>query len=275
MSDQAGSKSSEMVSSPNKAVKLWALTGGLLIVLATMGVASDRMMLWRVVQTCLAGHSLLGTAFPCLEVNTTAGAADGFAVLRAPREATHIIVTPTAPVIGIESPELLAQGAPNYMKDAWNSRHYVEDRLGRHLAWDDIGLAINSLRGRSQDQLHIHVDCVRSHALDLLHESMAEIGAGKWIHLKVPMAGTRYWALFLDTDDLSRINVFQLAKSGLQIKPDEQSSLSVAVLGAIKPDGRHGFYLLADMGPTDHSRYAHAEFLLDHSCAGRARETAN
>lgn len=245
--------------------KIWGLAVGL-IGLATAAVASDRMMLWKVVQTCIADHRLFGASFPCLEVNMPAG----YAVLQAPLEATHIIVTPIVPVDGIESPALGVPGGPNYMDDAWASRHYVEDRAHRRLAWDEIGLAVNSRRGRSQDQLHIHIDCVKSSVRVFLRESAGLMSADKWVHLKQPIEGTRYWALLLNHDDLEGINVIQLARSGLQIRPDQWPNLTVALIGAVMPEGRHGFYLLADLDYAGLPRPAHAEYLLDHSCGPAA-----
>jgi len=246
-------------------MKRWILAAGF-IGLATASFASERMLLWKFVQTCVADHRVFGKAFPCLEVNMTADDHDqaGYAVFAAPLETTHIVVTPTIQISGIESPMLIAPNAPNYMRDAWNARHYVEERAGHALAWDEMGLAINALRGRSQDQLHIHVDCVQYAARELLRDSEALMSPGKWMRLKRPIEDTHYWALLLNTDDLSGINVFRLATSGLKIKPEEQSQLSVAVIGATRADGHHGFYVLADFN----RYYAHAEYVLDHSCSG-------
>ena len=36
----------------------------------------------------------------------------------------------------------------------------MEAEAGRALPDDVLSLAINSIHGRSQDQLHIHIDCI-------------------------------------------------------------------------------------------------------------------
>ncbi len=197
----------------------------------------------------------------------------GYAVLSVPLAATHIILTPTTPIDGIESPSLTAPNAPNYLRDAWNARHYVEDRAHRNLAWDEVGLAVNSRPGRSQDQLHIHIDCVQSSARTVLHDSAALLSSDKWVRLKKPIYGVRYWALLLNHDDLDGINVFQLSRTGLQLKQDQWMNLSVGVIGAVTSQGSRGFYLLADLDEAGRPRPAHAEYLLDHSCEGRSNPT--
>src|SRR5438309_416728 len=83
------------------------------------GFAADRDLLWGVVKVCVANHALTGGAFPCLDLDTTQGVARGFAVVRAPLKQTHVVVTPTARVAGIEDPALQSPDAPNYFADAW------------------------------------------------------------------------------------------------------------------------------------------------------------
>ena len=131
--------------------------------LAALGgvAAANRTLLWSVVQVCVANHQLTGAAFPCLEVDTSKGEARGFVTIRAPLEKTHIIVSPTAKIEGIESPVLQSPAAPNFFDDAWRARHYVIESAAGSVEDQKIGLAVNSLPGRTQDQLHIHVDCVR------------------------------------------------------------------------------------------------------------------
>ena len=79
-------------------------------------------MLWRVVQTCLVDHAITGGSFPCLRVDTAQGLERGYAVLRAPFERLHVIITPTVRTIGIEDLRLKAPDAPNYFADAWAVR---------------------------------------------------------------------------------------------------------------------------------------------------------
>jgi IstB-like ATP binding protein/CDP-diacylglycerol pyrophosphatase len=47
-------------------------------------------------------YQSIGVGFPCAEVNIADGLERGFAVLRAPSSATHVIVVPTALISGID-----------------------------------------------------------------------------------------------------------------------------------------------------------------------------
>jgi CDP-diacylglycerol pyrophosphatase len=242
------------------------LAGVVLLALIGGVAASDRLVLWRVVQACVLDHGVTGLPFPCLEVNVEAGRDRGYVVLRAPLQTTHVVVSPTVRVEGIESPGLVAPDAPNYVADAWRARRYVETTAGKPVSWGDIGLAVNSRPGRSQDQLHIHVDCVHPSVRDYLHAHDGDMRADGWTHLAAPMHGTRYWALRLPDDDLGPVNVFKLAAAGLKVAPEAMPNLTVVLVGAAGPSGPSGFYLLADLDRPHRGQLAHGEFLLDHSC---------
>src|SRR5947209_4349827 len=122
-----------------------ALVSLLILAGAAGGVAAaDRDLLWGVVKICVANRELTGGAFPCLEVDTAQGLARGFAVVRAPLKQTHVVVTPTARVSGIEDTALQSPDAPNYFADAWAARKYVLDSAERPVSDRDIGLAVNS-----------------------------------------------------------------------------------------------------------------------------------
>ena len=91
------------------------------------------------------------------------------------RSTTRVIVVPTTPISGIESPALLRENAPNYWEAAWEARRFVEEGARRQLPRDKIGMAINSAVSRSQDQLHIHVACVAPAVIGFLRRHQAEI----------------------------------------------------------------------------------------------------
>ncbi|HXE23836.1 MAG TPA: CDP-diacylglycerol diphosphatase, partial [Roseiarcus sp.] len=90
------------------------------------GAGVGRGALWRVVEVCLLNHALAGGAFPCLEVNVSAGKARGYAVLRPPLSASGLILAPTRRIAGVEDASLAAPGAPNYFEDAWRARKFLD-----------------------------------------------------------------------------------------------------------------------------------------------------
>ena len=230
--------------------------------------AGDRGLLWRVVQVCVANTRLTGASFPCLDVNLANGVESGFAVIRAPLENSHIIVTPTVRTTGVESVDLQAPGAPNYFQDAWRARHFVEERFSHAVSRDSIGMAVNSRLGRSQDQLHIHVDCLQAGVRDALRQHAADIHADHWSRLPFDLQGERYWALRLDNPDLADVNIFKLVDEGLHVPGEDRQRVTIVVAGASFERGVNGFYILAALAGHGRRNQGHGEFLMDHACAG-------
>ena len=237
----------------------------LLILAGAVGgvAAAERDLLWGVVKICVANHELTGGAFPCLEVNAEQGAARGFAVVRAPLKQTHVVVTPTARVTGIEDPALQSPEAPNYFADAWAARKYVLDSVERPVAERDIGLAVNSRPGRSQDQLHIHVDCLRHRYAQLVRQHDGGLSAEKWTRLTFALRGRYYWATLVNSPDLSQTNIFRTAATLLRVSPGHMEDVTIVVI----PRLEKGFYLLADQYMPGAMGKGHGEFLLDHACS--------
>src|SRR6202049_50484 len=104
-------------------VPTFAATMGLILAavanLPRSSSAATRGGLWVVVHDiCVPAYQSIGVGFPCAKVSIADGLERGFAVLRAPSSATHVIVVPTARISGIESPALLRENAPNYWKAA-------------------------------------------------------------------------------------------------------------------------------------------------------------
>jgi CDP-diacylglycerol pyrophosphatase len=239
------------------------LISAILFAAAAGGVAAaDRDLLWGVVKVCVANHQLTGGAFPCVDVNADHGVARGFAVVRAPLKQTHVVVTPTARVAGIEDPGLQSPEAPNYFADAWGARKYVLDSVERPMSEKEIGLAVNSRPGRSQDQLHIHVDCLRHRYGQLLRQHDAGLSAEKWTRLTFALRGRYYWAMLVNSPDLAATNIFRTAATLLRVSPGRMEDVTVVVI----PRLDKGFYLLADQYTPGAMGKGHGEFLLDHAC---------
>ena len=229
-------------------------------------LASDRAALWYVVRGCRLDAAFTGAAFPCLAVNTERGETAGYAVLRASLRRTHLIVTPLVRIDGIEDPALQAAATPNYVADAWTERRAIAEHASRPLRWDEFGLAINSYVGRSQDQLHIHVECVYADVRTALHARESDISAERWSAFPDLLRGRPYQIIRIADETLARTNVFALAADGLSIAPDLMFNLSLALLGAQFADGSRGFYLLADLDHPGRAYPAHSEDLLDPAC---------
>jgi CDP-diacylglycerol pyrophosphatase len=90
-----------------------------------------------------------------------------------------LIVAPTREIVGIEDPFLKLDGAPNYFNAAWRARSFLKRSDGRTPERDEIAVVVNSAVIRTQDQLHIHVGCVQSHAKRMFTEAAPNVPFGK------------------------------------------------------------------------------------------------
>lgn len=218
-------------------------------------------VLWRVVHDgCLAAQTSIGVPAPCLEVNLKRG----YAIIKDPERATQLLLVPTRRIPGIESPLLLVDGSENYWFDAWSAKHWLEREVGAPIPHADLGLAMNSIFSRTQDQLHIHIDCVRSEARVLVDAAVPTLGR-HWTGRPLRLGGTSYDALWIDGDDLARSNPFRLLAEDGRARGD-MGSYSLALLGAERPGGPPGFVLLRSHESPANGGAPSGERLLDHHC---------
>lgn len=217
---------------------------------------ADRTALWHVVNDlCRPMQQAFSLPLPCLKVDM----AGGFAVIRAPGDKTRILIVPTARIEGVESPAVLRDSMSNFWSLAWNERGRVAASAPRPLGWNDIGMAVNSRRGRSQDQLHIHVDCVDPRLKRALASRAGRLSS-KWSSLGPgPWAG-RYRVREIDAAGVDQ-NIFKLVADEIPGAKSRMARQSIAVVGLIGPNGDRGFAVLAT------SDGGHAEELLDHNCS--------
>ncbi|MDE2005069.1 MAG: CDP-diacylglycerol diphosphatase [Rhodospirillales bacterium] len=238
---------------------LWAA------LLALSGCAGhDRGVLWRIVHGACVPHEAAGAGpAPCMAVHPRAG----YALLKDRDGATQVLLIPTARVTGIEDPAVLAPGAPDYLALAWDNRGVVGRLAGRAMPRQDLALAVNSIAGRTQDQLHIHIDCIRADVRDALAARVGRIDMG-WRPIAAPLAGAPYLARLLDAPTLAGVNPFRLLADQVPGAAEAMGQWTLVVAGArLPPDGRPGFVLLAGhTDPATGDRGA-GEQVQDHGCA--------
>ena len=238
----------------------------LLLVGGAAQTSSPRDVLWQIVNgLCVPDQEENHTPKPCTEVDVHEGDGRGFAVLKDLRGETQYLLIPTARIPGIESPDVLAPDAANYFAHAWEARSYVSAALHRDLPRDDISLAINSLASRSQDQLHLHIDCVRKDIYEVLHGGEEPIN-GEWKPLAHPLLGHPYNAVWVAGEHLGANNPFQLLADGVPGARQHMGEFTLVVIGLTRPDGTRGFVLLEDHVNREAHDLASGEELQDHAC---------
>ncbi|WP_287748770.1 CDP-diacylglycerol diphosphatase [Methylobacterium sp.] len=230
-----------------------------LVVLAGAVEALPRDALWLVVRSCVGAERLVGSPFPCVRVSPGSAAGPGTALVRPPGARSHLLVVPTTPVSGIEDPVLQGEPGLAYWRAALEARPLVVAALKGRLPLNDVAMAVNSKGGRSQDQLHIHLDCVDPSVRAALDAHARAIGA-TWTRLPFGLKGGRYDGLRVDAAKARDFNPFA-ALSRLPPVRGGLRATSLAVVATAADDPRPGFIVLARQAPR-----AHAEALLDHGC---------
>lgn len=246
-----------------------AVVGLIAVFLLLAGGAAPQKLprdtLWEVVHdVCVPGQTLRSNPAPCTRVELGAGPEKGFAILKDPRGTSHFLLVPTVRVSGIEGPFLLESAAPNYFASAWEARRYVLEALGKMLPRDDLGLVVNSEGTRSQDQLHIHIDCVKAAVRDGLHRNEDRI-TGAWTPFPMPLSNQLYLAMWVPGEDLGTSNPFHLL-AGIPGAARDMGDHTLIVVGFTRVDGARGFVLLTNRIDSVPGNLAYGEELLDHAC---------
>jgi len=234
-----------------------ALSSLLTLLPAAADPLTDPDSLWKIVHgNCVPAQQSQGRPGECRFVDL----AGRYAVLKDLRGDTRFLLLPTEQIPGIESPRLLQPRSVNYWRAAWEARRYVEERAGRPLPRDMIGLAINSRR-RSQNQLHIHIDCVQPDLRTALRQHEMEISE-QWSMQPLSLAGHMYYATRIIGTQLD-IDPFQRLAQRLADPTSEMGRQSLSLIGAEFSDGRSGFYLLDSPAG---ERGATVDVVLDRAC---------
>lgn len=222
--------------------------------------------LWQIVhQGCVPNQEQHSNPAPCVSVDLRDGEAHGSAVLKDRNGPYQYLLIPSARITGIESAPLYADGAVNYFAAAWAARHFVEQGVGHPLPRELLSLAINSRYARSQNQLHIHIDCLKSDVREALRRQLPNIG-DDWAPLATPLAGHRFGARRVHDTDLVQNNPLRLLPVSLRESESERTRLTLVLAGAHFADGDDGFVLLAGHAALWPFDPGHGEDLQDHAC---------
>lgn len=238
------------------------------IVIAPVSAApaiGDANALWTIVHDqCVTNEQSHGDPAPCALVDLGASVPRGYAVLKDLVGATQFLLIPTERITGIESPALLAPDAVNYFDPAWRSRKFVDARAGVEIPRDWMSLAVNSAVGRSQNQLHIHVDCVGADVRDALSRHADAIGPA-WRPFPERLAGADYAAMTVAGENLDGVNPIRLLADYVREAGGDMALATLVVVGTYLDGGRPGFVLLAGRAEPAAGNIGAGEQLQDHT----------
>jgi CDP-diacylglycerol pyrophosphatase len=238
----------------------WIIAWPLLIPAAH---AADPSALWHITnEKCVPHMRESNDPAPCSIVDLAAG----YVVLKDLIGASQFLLIPTARIGGIESPGILAPDAPDYWDQAWRARVLTEQRVGKALPRETLSLAINSPYGRTQNQLHIHIDCVRRDVRDALAANRDAISES-WTPFPVPLANKSWRVYRVDGQNFGTVNPFRLLANGNPDAAADMARHTLAVVGMTWRDNVPGFAVLDGVVDVAAGNLRSAEDLQDHDCA--------
>jgi CDP-diacylglycerol pyrophosphatase len=168
-----------------------------------------------------------------------------------------LLVSPTAKIQGLESEELRSAEAPNLWLCAWKERNRLNALTGQHLSSNRIIMAVNSKATRSQDQLHLHLACVKRDVRGFF-ELQAIPQTGTWSSVHIDTLNANFFVKRLPADGLKQ-NVFRIVLNELPAPFQSRDQQLVAVVASSNKNS-NGFILLVSFDSTS------AENLMDHTC---------
>jgi CDP-diacylglycerol pyrophosphatase len=213
-------------------------------------VARPPNSLWSLAQCCAKS---LQSNRGCRYYSRT----DDFIILKdnSPAKPDAYLIIPTTKVTGIEDPHIFAPPVANFWVYGWRQAQiYIKKPA---IA---TGLAINSEFGRTQDQLHIHISCVRRDVVQTLAANGQKIGGDPGAPVALALGPQHNLYRAIKATSLVARSPFELAAS-MPGAANDMAMQSIAVIGA----GTPGVYYVLDT--THHgANPGAAEELLDQSC---------
>ncbi|CAG9182922.1 CDP-diacylglycerol pyrophosphatase [Cupriavidus laharis] len=182
--------------------------------------------------------------------------------------ASHYLVIPDHKVTGVDDPALWEGETRNQWAFGWEVRGIVGKAIGKHVPDDLVGLAVNSRASRSQDQLHIHLDCISEAARAFIADIAGKASEG-WANFRFQGKPVRA-VLIPSSDSTMRFNAFNAVRKSLA-EPERLADRGVFVTYVMRQDGPSGFMVVDQPVDAASGSTGHASDFLDRACRlGRA-----
>lgn len=252
------------------AVRMFIVTAQ--ITVCPLALALDRDAIWKVVKDkCLLNEKNNSKPDPCTELYPNKDGKVGYAVLKDLKGSAHYLIIPTDQISGIESPDVIKPSGENWFSFAWQARDLLNKATGHQIPRDDVALAINSVEGRGQDQLHIHLSCILPSVKAEINKQAKDIET-HWSNQYIDLDNKHFFAERVDHSTLSDFNPIKAVADQIPGAKADMGRMTIIVVGASESNKRDGFLVFA--GKTDEKTgdRGKAEDLLDNDCAHAARK---
>ena len=252
----------------------WTL--GALAFLAAIGGAPEGLartythpggeVLWTIVSQGCVQPFLDSRAVRQCQLISGADRPGGYVLLKSLEGVAQYLLMPADKVTGMEDPILLGPAPANYLAKAWYARGFVEALLHRPLQADEVSVAINSGEGRSQDQLHLHIDCIRTDVRQAL--AGVSVAGQAPFQTAITLVGHPYRVAAIPAAQLETTDPFLLLASALPDARAEMGEWTLVLTGAPRGAGDGALLLLAAKADLAAHIHASGEELQDHACGG-------
>ena len=220
-------------------------------------------VLWTIVSQHCVKPFMDSRAVGQCQLVSRVGRPGGYVLLKSNEGVAQYLLMPADKVTGMEDPILLGPAPTDYLAEAWYARGFVEALLHRPLRADEVSVAINSGEGRSQDQLHLHIDCIRSD----VRQTLAGITVGpNPFQTRVDLLGHPYRVAAIPAAQLETTDPFLLLMSAVPEARTEMGEWTLVLTGAPRSQGDGTLLLLAAKADLAARIYASGEELQDHAC---------
>ena len=248
------------MSAPVRVLKIIAVVIGLLIIAIALGIwrfQHNGNALWHIIsQQCVPGQQQNHDPRPCQRVDLT----QGFVTLKERNGPLQYLLMPVARISGIESAVLRDPATPDFFALAWQQRRLLSMQRGASVPDSAVSLTVNSEYGRTQNQLHIHISCLRPDIRQQLDRLAPQLDA-RW--QRQILNNHRWLIRTLSPAELEQQSSFIRLMREVPQAQQEMGKYGLAL--ASLPDGR--LALMAIKRNWLKMNRASAEELQDHRCA--------
>ncbi|MFP3028771.1 MAG: CDP-diacylglycerol diphosphatase [Arsenophonus sp.] len=220
----------------------FALLLSIIVYFAYIKINSDK--LWKIInQECIPNFKNGNLQTSCIKVDQQ----HRYVIYKDINGPLHNLLLPLDKISGIESPILQQKNTKNYFTLAWQNRELLVKSASNPINEQFLSLAINSKYGRTQDQLHIHLACLKPEIYQIIKKNEHTI-TSNWrpLPLKDRINNHEYLAIKISTSDINKISPFNylekytvehddnIAYYGLAMMPSAQQNKFILLTTRLK-----------------------------------------
>lgn len=223
---------------------------------------SNSHALWQIVsQRCIPGSKVHQQTNPCAKVELK----QGYVLIKDRVGVLQYLLIPTERISGVGSTSVLKASTPNFFSQAWEERKMLSYRYGERIDDQTLSLAINSRWGRTQDQLHIHISCLKPEVAQQIQAFQANI-TQQW--QKIILVNHPYQIRLISRQQLAQQSPFRIVAHELPRAKLHMEDYGIAMVSL----GKQQLALLAIQTQWWRGILGASEELQDHSCQMLAGE---